>query len=128
MKVSVPKHWTVPARKLYRQTPKHQPGVEDLIFPGDRIVVHHYWNNNHWTSAGIVRSLRSYQLVIDGIPLYCTDLSFYDDNPGSIKSLGYSVCNELVAVDGRVLKLFASNPDWVEVFPTTTSGKQLQLF
>ncbi|MDQ0982679.1 hypothetical protein QFZ45_005945 [Pseudomonas synxantha] len=91
----------------YRQTPMGQPEVDGLVFPGDTV----------WTSYGsgpyIVkevaaqecRGMRCFTLVL---------LDLGEDGQRKRKREADGWINEVVAVDGRLLKLFAVNED--EIF------------
>ncbi|MCE4058472.1 hypothetical protein [Pseudomonas sp. Au-Pse12] len=91
----------------YRQTPLGQPEVDSLVFPGDTV----------WTSYGsgpyVVR-----EVAAQGCRgMRCFTLALVDlgeDKPGKRKREANAWINEVVAVDGRLLKLFANNCD--EVF------------
>lgn len=91
----------------YRQTPLGQPEVDGLVLPGDTV----------WTSYGsgpyIVkevaaqecRGMRCFTLVL---------LDLGEDGQRKRKREADGWINEVVAVDGRLLKLFAVNDD--EIF------------
>lgn len=103
----------------YRQTPIGQPEVDSLVFPGDTV----------WTSYSsgpyVVRSvsaqdwkgLRSFSLVL-------VDLG--EESPGKRKREANSWINSVVAVDGRLLQLFANNFDEVFVARRELAGGYLE--
>lgn len=84
----------------YRQTPQGQPLVDELIKPGDYV----------WSSYGSgpyqVREVKPH--YCDGMLTFALVLRTLDGRKGD------SWISECVAVDGRILKLFANNTD--EVF------------
>lgn len=84
----------------YRQTPHGQPLADELIKPGDYV----------WTSYGDgpyqVREVKPHRC--DGMLTFTLVLRMLDGRKGD----GW--INECVAIDGRILKLFANNTD--EVF------------
>ena len=101
----------------FRQTPENQPTVEDLLAPCDTV------KTSYGTDPFLVRRITRCEW--NGLVHWSIALS----EPGEIKvSAGI---NDLVAVDGRLLKLFGNNDD--EVFkvnadPTANSKGQLILF
>lgn len=91
----------------YRQTPLGQPEVDSLVFPGDTV-----WTS-YSTGPYVVREVSSYDCQgMRCFTLVLVDLG--DETPHKRKREAYSWINEVVAVDGRLLKLFANSFD--EVF------------
>lgn len=91
----------------YRQTPHGQPEVDQLVFPGDTV----------WSSYGsgpyVVKEVNAYQCQ----GMRCFSLVLVDLGEADVRKRKRESCswiNEVVAVDGRLLKLFVRNED--EVF------------
>ncbi|HBO3659205.1 TPA: hypothetical protein L4T04_005235 [Pseudomonas aeruginosa] len=84
----------------YRQTPHGQPEVDELVKPGDQV----------WTSydSGPYKVLEVKRYTVEGMRVYSLVMTALNQRKPS------AWVNELVAVDGRLLKLFANNMD--EVF------------
>lgn len=103
----------------YRQTPLGQPEVDSLVFPGDTV----------WTSYGsgpyVVR-----EVVAQGCRgMRCFTLVLVDlgeDKPGKRKREANGWINEVVAVDGRLLKLFANNCDEVFIARRELAGGYIE--
>ncbi len=88
----------------FRQTPKGQQTVDELLSPCDTI------RTNYSDQAYVVRSITRHQW--NGLHHWSLALS----HPGESQVSAW--INEIVAIDGRLLKLFGNNGD--EVIPTTT--------
>jgi hypothetical protein len=91
----------------YRQTPIGQPEVDGIVLPGDTV----------WTSYGsgpyIVKEVAAYECRgMRCFTLVLLDLG--DAGQRKRKREADGLINEVVAVDGRLLKLFAVNED--EIF------------
>lgn len=91
----------------YRQTPHGQPEVDQLVFPGDTV----------WSSYGsgpyVVKEVNAYECQ----GMRCFSLVLVDLGEADVRKRKRESCswiNEVVAVDGRLLKLFVRNED--EVF------------
>ena len=90
----------------YRQTPHGQPEVDQLVFPGDTV----------WTSYGtgpyVVKEVKPQECL----GMRCFTLVLLDLGPHGKrrKREADGWINEVVAVDGRLLLLFANNED--EIF------------
>jgi hypothetical protein len=98
----------------YRQTPHGQPEVDQLVFPGDTV----------WTSYGtgpyVVKEVTSYKcLGMRCFTLVLQDLGVCGKRR---KREASGWINEVVAVDGRLLKLFANNEDEVFIARLEFSG------
>jgi hypothetical protein len=89
----------------FRRTPSGQPTVKDLVKPGD-IVATSY-------ETGPYRVDAVYGPHRDGYPSHFSLGLSLIKNDGGLQRGHFSI-NELVAVNGRILKLFENNDD--EVF------------
>ncbi len=103
------------AAGAYRNTPAGQPEVDDLVKPGDVV-----WTN-YDTGPYLVKAVRrhdyqvSEQHDLGGLQSFSLVLNSMDKRGADCG------INELVSVDGRLLKLFANNDD--EVFVASTSAR-----
>ena len=88
----------------FRQTPEGQPQVDELLFPCDTI------ERNYGEGQLVIRSIAKNWW--NGLASWSLELS----RPGSKDVVAY--INELVSVNGRILKLFDSNTD--EIFKVVT--------
>lgn len=98
---------------VYRQTPHGQPEVDALVFPGDTV----------WTTYGTGPYLVKEVTRQSWKGLSCFSLSLCSvDSDRRRKQEADSWINEVVAVDGRLLKLFANNEDEVFIARRELSG------
>lgn len=107
------KHPSVP----FRQTPAGQPTVADLLAPCDTII------SNYSSIQYVIRGV--YEFEWNGLKHWSLSLAI----PGETKAS--AGINELVAVDGKVLKLFGNNRDEIyrlETRPLVNKNGQLALF
>lgn len=99
-------------RYRYRQTPPGEPTVADLLPPGT-VITANYWGHER---PGIVISVseESYDAPEGGHYTY-HGLAYVPEDVFDQKrhESHYRWINELVAVGGRILKLFENNPDEV---------------
>lgn len=97
---------------LYRKTPEGQPTVEDLVRKGSIV------QSNYGDTVYIVSSVSKYEYRPKERPedhiFYTYSLSLIDRKTGKG---GFGI-NELVAVDGKILKLFMGNEDEVFILGT----------
>lgn len=98
---------------VYRQTPHGQPEVDALVFPGDTV----------WTTYGTGPYLVREVTRQSWKGLSCFSLSLCSLDSGRRRKQEVdSWINEVVAVDGRLLKLFANNEDEVFIARRELSG------
>ena len=94
-----------PNRGAYRRTPEGEPTVADLVQPGMLV-------RTSYGTGGVVRSVSGPHpllgLVEDGLETF--SIAYSD----TATDMSGGTLNELVAVGGRILKLFEANTD--EVF------------
>ncbi|MBF9235629.1 hypothetical protein [Microvirga alba] len=117
----------------YRQTPDGQPTVADMVKPGMTV-------RTSYGTGGIVTNVSGPHPIWNPLKLdYPEGLETYSivyatpEKYGRHTGKDLGCLNELVAVDGRILKLFGANEDEVLVepvptqFPVNRAG-QLALF
>ena len=100
---------TLPDGSRLRVTPPGQKPVDQLVHAGDVIT-------SNYGSGGVVYSVSNYHaygLTVWGITYYKTESE--RTKTGKIKGADMCWLNELVAQDGRILKLFEPNEDEVTV-------------
>jgi len=120
---------------VYRQPVPGEPEVPDLVQPGDVI-------RSSYGSGGRVLNVAGYTVCAcaggpgehaptsDCHPLCCWSIAFveksHDPGPeGRVHPSAWCAINELVAVGGRLVKLFEANPD--EVWVVEHAGRAVPL-
>lgn len=106
----------------YRQTPHGQPGVDQLVRIGDTI-----WTS-YCSGPYVVCGVKPYECY--GMRVFTLELRDLGRASGAGKRSKRDPdgwINELVAVDGRILKLFANNDDEVYVARTALAGGFVEL-
>jgi hypothetical protein len=101
------------------------------VFPGDIVTCYDSWPHRRHGGLphkGVVRSVEEYSVILDGIAFREWTITYYSIPEPSIKGLGYSFHNGLVAVDSKILHLFVNHDGWVEVEKQPTAFRQLSLF
>lgn len=98
----------------YRQTPHGQPEVDQLVFPGDTV----------WTSYGTGPYVVKDVTPQECLGMRCFTLVLQDLGPHGKrrKREADGWINEVVAVDGRLLLLFANNEDEIFVARQELAG------
>lgn len=107
---------------MFRQTPIGQPEVDALVFPGDTV----------WTSYGsgpyVVKQVAAHECRgMRCFTLVLLDLGADEGRRRKNKREPDGWINDVVAVDGRLLKLFANNQDEVFVARTALAGGFVEL-
>lgn len=105
-----------------RRTPPGQPTVDELVFLGDII------ETNYSTGGRVTQISRygTYELPV--FSLIYVDLDAKPLKKGGYRENDYRWINELVAQDGRILKLFEANTDEVLLTGKTEGQSNLNRF
>ena len=106
-----------------RRTPPSQLTVGQLVFPGDVIEMSYFQRSN---DGGKV--IRIWEYPCYGLPVFAVLYVPLDAEPlksGEYGQNDYGCLSEMVAQDGRILKLFEANTD--EMFLTGKSQGQSNL-
>ena len=92
-----------------RMTPQGQPMVDELVFPGNII------ETDYSTGGRVTRISRHSTYGLPVFSLVYVDVDTKPNKDGSYRDSDRRWINELVAQDGRILKLFEANDDEIKV-------------